>query len=76
MPRVPRLRETADPDLLRDYLDRAHARIDALSGELARERAMTRQLRLVIALRPFQPGQRHRRVPRTPVRRTTQGGTA
>jgi hypothetical protein len=74
MPKPERVRETHDPDLLRGYLDRAHARIDELARELAAEQAQTRRLRLVIALRPFQPGWRHRRVPRTTVQRTTQGG--
>lgn len=66
--------EPTDLDLLRSYLDRAHARIDALARDLARERAMTRELRLVVALRPFQSGQRHRRVPRTTEHRTARGG--
>ena len=55
------VRDTADPDLLRSYLDRAHARIDALARELAEEQALTRRLRLVIALGPY-----------TALRRSTQ----
>ena len=66
---MPEPRGTSDLDLLRAYLDRAHARIDDLARELATERALIRELRLVIALRPYQPGCKHRRVPRTVVRR-------
>lgn len=55
-----RARETADPELLLAYLDRAHARIDDLAGELAAERALTRRLRSVIALLPYNPRRGHR----------------
>ena len=50
----------SDPDLLRAYLERAHARIDALARELADEKALTRRLRAVIALLPYNAVRRPR----------------
>ena len=74
MPKPVRVREATDPELLLGYLDRAHARIDELARELAAEQALTRRLRLVIALRQFNPVRRVRPVPRTIAHRTAQGG--
>lgn len=47
------IRECDDPELLRAYLDRAHARNAELAAELAAEQALTRRLKLVIALAPY-----------------------
>lgn len=45
---------------LYDTLGRAHARIDALARELTEEQALTRRLRGVIALLPYNAGRRPR----------------